>query len=82
MTEKGDGVEVGDLREWSSIGHRNIGIGDLLKDFTPPTKITQTKIYPASRELSLNQDKNTYTCGEQEQLIEFSSFNMCSILQS
>jgi hypothetical protein len=40
------------------------------------------KTYPASRKLSLNEDKNTYTCGEQEQLIELSSFNMCSTLQS
>jgi hypothetical protein len=38
--------------------------------------------YPASRKLSLNQDKNTYTYGEQEQLIELSSFNMFSTMQS
>jgi hypothetical protein len=46
------------------------------------TKDVQTKTYPASHKLSLNQDKNTYICGEHEQLIEMPSFNMCSILQS
>jgi hypothetical protein len=54
----------------------------LSKDFTPLTKVAQTKTYLASHKLSLNQDKNTYTCGEQEQLIKLSSFNICSILQS
>jgi hypothetical protein len=54
----------------------------LAKDFTPQTKIAQTKTYLASPRLSLNQDKSTYTSGEQDQLIELSSFNMCSTLQS
>jgi hypothetical protein len=40
------------------------------------------KTYPISHMTSLNQDKSTYTSGEQEQLIELSSFNMCSTLQS
>jgi hypothetical protein len=46
----------------------------LEKDFTHLTKGAQIKTYPASHKLSLNQDKNTYTSGEQEQLIELSSF--------
>jgi hypothetical protein len=54
----------------------------LTKDFTPLTNVAQIKTYPASHELSLNQDKSTYTSGEQEQLIELSSFSMCSTLQS
>jgi hypothetical protein len=54
----------------------------LAKDFTPITKVAQIKTYPASRKLSFNQDKNTYTSGEQEQLIELSYFSMCSTLQS
>jgi hypothetical protein len=54
----------------------------LSKDFTTLTKVAQTKTYPASHKLSVNQGKNTYTCGEQEQLIELSSFNMCSTFQS
>jgi hypothetical protein len=39
----------------------------MAKDFTPLTKVYQIKTYQASHKLSLNQDKNTYTCGEQEQ---------------
>jgi hypothetical protein len=39
-------------------------------DFTPLTKVAQTKTYPASHKLCLNQDKSTYTCGEQEQLAQ------------
>jgi hypothetical protein len=50
--------------------------------FTPLTKVAQTKTYPTSHKLSLNQDKITYTCSEEEQLIELSSFNMCLTLQS
>jgi hypothetical protein len=46
----------------------------LSKDFTPITKVAQTKTYLASHKLSINQDKNTSTCGEHEQLIELSSF--------
>jgi hypothetical protein len=39
----------------------------LTKDFTPLTKVAQIKTYPVSHKLSTNQDKSTYTCGEQEQ---------------
>jgi hypothetical protein len=39
----------------------------LAKDFTPLTKVAQIKTYPTSRKVSLNQDKSTYTSGEQEQ---------------
>jgi hypothetical protein len=46
-------------------------------DITPLTKVAQTKTYSGSHKLSLNQDKITYTCGEQDKLIELSSFNMC-----
>jgi hypothetical protein len=31
MAEKRDDVEAGDLRALSSIGHRNIGIGNFLR---------------------------------------------------
>jgi hypothetical protein len=54
----------------------------LAKDFTTQSEGAPAKTYPVSRKVSLNQDKNTYTSGEQEQLIELLSFNMCSILQS
>jgi hypothetical protein len=54
----------------------------LTKDFTALTKVAQIKTYPVSHKLSLNQDKSTYTSGEQEQVIEFSSFSMCSTLQA
>jgi hypothetical protein len=54
----------------------------LAKDFTTQSEGAPTKNYPASCKTSLNQDKSTYTSGEQEQLIELSSFNMYSILQS
>jgi hypothetical protein len=39
----------------------------LAKNFTPLTNVAQIKTYPASHKLSLNQDKSTYACGEQEQ---------------
>jgi hypothetical protein len=42
----------------------------LVKDFTPLTKVAEVKTYPASRKLSLNQYKSSYTSGEQVQLIE------------
>jgi hypothetical protein len=45
-------------------------------------RVLQARLTPASRKASLNQDKSTYTSGEQEQLIELSSFSMCSTLQS
>jgi hypothetical protein len=54
----------------------------LAKDFTTQSAGAPAKAYPVSRKASLNQDKSTYTSGEQEQLIELSSFNMCSTLQS
>jgi hypothetical protein len=54
----------------------------LAKDFTTESDGDPTKTYPASHKASLNQDKHTYTSGEQEQLIELSSFNMCSTLQT
>jgi hypothetical protein len=54
----------------------------LAKDFTTQNEGAPAKTYPVSHKASLNQDKITYTSGEQEQLIELSSFNMCSILQT
>jgi hypothetical protein len=48
----------------SSKSHHDLNIW---KDFTPLTKVSQIKTYPACHKLSLNQDKSTYTCGEQEQ---------------
>jgi hypothetical protein len=50
-------------------------------DFTTQTESASAKTYPASRKAIPNQDKSTYTSGEQEQLIGLSSFNMCSTLQ-
>jgi hypothetical protein len=50
--------------------------------FTSQSEVAQIKTYLASHKWSLNQDKSIYTSGKQEQLIELSSFNMCSILQS
>jgi hypothetical protein len=43
-------------------------------------KDAQIKTYLVSHKLSLNQDKITYTSGEQDKLIELSSFSMCSTL--
>jgi hypothetical protein len=54
----------------------------LAKDFTSQSEGALAKTYPTSRKASLNEDKGTYTSGEQEQLIELSSFNMCSTLQT
>jgi hypothetical protein len=54
----------------------------LANDCTPLTKVAQIKTVPASHKLSVNQDKSTYTCGEQEKLIELWNFSMCSTLQS
>jgi hypothetical protein len=39
-TVKVDDGEVGDLREWTSVGHKNIGIGDK----QPPHKIHRDNI--------------------------------------
>jgi hypothetical protein len=54
----------------------------LAKDFTSQSEGALAKTYPTSHKTSLNQDKKTYTSGKQEQLIELSSFNMCSTLQT
>jgi hypothetical protein len=50
----------------------------LTKDLT-----TQNESAPAGTcPTSLNQDKSTYISGEQEQLIESSSFSICSTVQT
>jgi hypothetical protein len=54
----------------------------LTNDFTTQSESAPAKTYPVSHKASLNQDKITYTSGKQEQLIELSSFNMCSTLQT
>jgi hypothetical protein len=54
----------------------------LAKKFTSQSEVAQIETYSASRKGSLNQDKNTYTSGEQEQLVELSSFSMCSTFQT
>jgi hypothetical protein len=54
----------------------------LEKDFTTQSEGAPAKTYPISRKTILNQDKSTYASGEQEQLIELSSFNMYSTLQA
>jgi hypothetical protein len=54
----------------------------LAKDFTTQSDGAPAKTYPTSRKASLNQDKNTYTSGEQEELIELSSFSICSTVQT
>jgi hypothetical protein len=54
----------------------------LAKDFTSQNEDAPAKTYTDSGKASLNQDKSTYTSGEQVQLIELSSFNMCSTLQT
>jgi hypothetical protein len=54
----------------------------LAKDFTSQSEVAQIETYPAGHKGSLNQDKSTYTSGEHEQLVELSSFNMCSTLQT
>jgi hypothetical protein len=51
-------------------------------DFTTRSEGAPAKTYPVSRKASLNPDKSTYTSCEQEQLIELSSFNMRTTLQS
>jgi hypothetical protein len=51
-------------------------------DFITQSEGAPAKAYPVSRKAGLNQDKITYTSGEQEQLIELSSFNMRSSLQT
>jgi hypothetical protein len=54
----------------------------LAKDFTTQNEGAPAKTYPVSHKASLNQYKSTYTSGEQEQLIELSSFSMSSTLQT
>jgi hypothetical protein len=54
----------------------------LAKNFTTQSDGAPAKTYPASRKASLNQDKSTYTSGEQEQLIMLSSFSICSTVQT
>jgi hypothetical protein len=54
----------------------------LAKDFTTQRERAPAKTYPTSRKASLNQDKSTYTSGEQEQLIELLSFSICSTVQA
>jgi hypothetical protein len=53
----------------------------LAKDFTTQNEGAPAKTYPVSHKTSLNQDKITHTGDEQEQLIELSSFNICSTVQ-
>jgi hypothetical protein len=54
----------------------------LAKDFTTQSDGAPAKTCLTGRKASLNQDKNTYTSGEQEQLIELSSFSICSTVQT
>jgi hypothetical protein len=49
----------------------------LAKNFT-----SQSEGAPASCKASYNQDKSTYTSGEQEQLIVLSNFSICSTVQT
>jgi hypothetical protein len=44
----------------------------LAKDFTTQSEGAPANTSPTSHKASLNQDKGTYTSGEQEQLIELS----------
>jgi hypothetical protein len=54
----------------------------LAKDFTTQSEGAPVKTCPTSQKASLNQDKSTYTSGEQEQLIELLSFSICSKVQT
>jgi hypothetical protein len=54
----------------------------LAKDFTTQSDGAPAKTCPTSHKASLNQDKNTYTSGEHEQLIKLSSFSICSTVQT
>jgi hypothetical protein len=51
-------------------------------DFTTQSEGDPAKTCPTSRKANLNQDKSTYISGEQEQLIELSSFSICSTVQT
>jgi hypothetical protein len=48
----------------------------LAKDFTTQSDGAPAMSYPVCCKASLNQGKGTYTSGEQEQLIELSSFKI------
>jgi hypothetical protein len=54
----------------------------LAKYFTTQSEGALAKAYPASHKASLNQDKNNYASGEQEQLIMLSNFSICSTVQT
>jgi hypothetical protein len=54
----------------------------LANDFTTQSEGAPAKTCPINRKASLNQDKSTYIGGEQEQLIELSSFNICLTVQT
>jgi hypothetical protein len=54
----------------------------LVNDFTTQSEGAPAKTYPASHKTGFNQDKNTYTSGEQEQLIMLSSFSICLSVQT
>jgi hypothetical protein len=49
----------------------------MLKDFTTQSEGAPAKTYPVIHKANLNQDKITYTSGEQDQLIELTSFIIC-----
>jgi hypothetical protein len=54
----------------------------LAKNFTTQSDGAPAKTCPTSHKASLNKDKKTYIGGEQEQLIELSSFSICSTVQT
>jgi hypothetical protein len=60
----------------------NVALHQESNDFTSQSKVVQISTYHTSPKASLKRDKITYTSGEQELLIELSSFNMCTTLQS
>jgi hypothetical protein len=51
-------------------------------DLTTQSEGAPAKTCPTSRKASFNQDKSTYTSGEQVQLIELASFSICSTVQT
>jgi hypothetical protein len=64
----------------SSKSHHELNIWQIISPLK--SERAPAKTYPASRKASLNQDKSTYTSGEQVQLIELSSFSICSTVQT
>jgi hypothetical protein len=54
----------------------------LAKYFTTQSEGAPANTCSTSRKASLNQDKNAYTSGGHEELIEFSSFSICSTVQT